>query len=252
MSHAAQHRYARLPAAFDQRTLHYSDYRPAAAPAVPPRADFVSAVPEWPMYGNDERGDCTIAGGGHMIESWTLYAQGHEVSVTDDDVLHAYEAVSGYDPATGANDNGANELEVLKYWRRVGIGGHRIAAFMRVNVHNHREVQAAIATFGGIYTGLRVAESAENQFAAGDHWHVDPGPAGRNILGLHCVPVLAYDPANLTCVTWAKAQPMTWHFWDTYFDEAWAIVTRDFLDAAGHSPAGLNLRQLLADLDTLD
>lgn len=252
MSHAAQHRYARLPAAFDQRTLHFADYRKPSLVAPPIRADFASKVTDWPMYGNDVRGDCTIAGAGHMEEAWTAYGQHREVSVADDDVLRAYEAVSGYDPSTGANDNGAVELDVLKYWRKVGIGGHKIVAFMRVDVHNHRQVKQAIATFGGIYTGFRVPQSAEDQFAGGEHWHVDPGPAGQQILGGHCVPVLGYDPANLTCITWARAQALTWHFWDVYFDEAWAIVTTDFLDRTGHDPQGLNLRQLLADLDALD
>jgi hypothetical protein len=37
-------------------------------------------------------------------------------------------------------------------------------------------------------------------------------------------------------------------FLEHYVDEAWAIVSPDFLDATGQSPQGFNLAQLTADL----
>jgi hypothetical protein len=252
VSHAAPHSYGRLAVRHDPRTLHFANYQRPSLVAPPVRADYASKVTDWPMYLNDAEGDCTVAAEGHMVEAWTAYGQAHEVSVTDADVQRVYERVSGFNPVTGANDNGANELDVLNDWRKRGIGGHKIVAYLRLDVHNHRQVRQAIALFGGIYTGFNVPESAENQFAAGEHWHVMPDATGSNILGGHAVPVLAYDPANLVCITWAKAQPMTWHFWDVYFEEAYAVVTKDFLDRTGHNPAGLDLRQLLADLDALD
>lgn len=255
MSHAVQHQYKRLPVRWDPRTLHFADYAKPSLVAPPLRADSYSKVPVWPVYLNTSEGDCTIAGAGHMIQAWTQAALGRDTQVTDAQVQAAYEAISGYDPSKtlpdGSNptDTGCVELDVLKYWRKRGIGGHKIVAYLRVDVHNHRQVKQAIATFGGVYGGFQVPASAEQQFQDGENWHV---VADSPILGGHCVPLLGYDPQNLYAVTWGAVQPLTYHFLDVYFEEIWCIVTTDFLDKTGHDPQGLNLRQLLADLDALD
>jgi hypothetical protein len=39
---------------------------------------------------------------------------------------------------------------------------------------------------------------------------------------------------------------MTWTFWDTYCDEAYAIVSTDYTSSPG--TPGFDLQQLLADL----
>lgn len=249
MSHAAPHCYGRLPVRHDERTLHFANYVRPDLVAPPVRSNWYGEIPSWPMMLNDRLGCCTCAAAGHMVEAWTRYGQGREAQVTDQQILTAYEAVSGYNPVTGANDNGANELDVLKYWRNRGISGHKIRAFMRVDPHNHRQLKQAIALFGGVYAGFNVPQSAEDQFAAGQNWHV---VAGSPIIGAHAVPILGYDPANYFAVTWGRLQPLTGHFLDSYFDESYALVTDDFLDRTGHDPQGLNLRQLLADLDAID
>ena len=40
-------------------------------------------------------------------------------------------------------DRGAVELDVLRYWRKTGIGGTKIDAFMALEPKNHLHVQAA-------------------------------------------------------------------------------------------------------------
>jgi len=40
---------------------------------------------------------------------------------------------------------------------------------------------------------------------------------------------------------------MTWAFWGRYCDEAWCVLSPDFL-AAGRSPQGLDLDSLRRDL----
>src|SRR3954470_7477044 len=92
----------------------------------PSKRDWLSQVDNWPMYLNDRIGDCTCAGAGHIIQSASTYGQGQTITISDDDVLRAYIANSGYDPRTGANDNGAVMQDVLNYWRKEGIGGHKI------------------------------------------------------------------------------------------------------------------------------
>jgi hypothetical protein len=40
---------------------------------------------------------------------------------------------------------------------------------------------------------------------------------------------------------------MTWSFWDRYCDEAYCILSRDFLDGT-HAPNGFDVEALRADL----
>ena len=72
--------------------------------------------------------------------------------------------------------------------------------------------------------------------------------------GGHAVPVVAYDSRSLTVVTWGALQTMTWGFWAAYCDEAYAILSPDYLEQKGGqsiAPSGFNLTQLRDDLADL-
>ena len=91
----------------DPRTLHLANYlHPDVLPKIPVQKDWSGKVPSWPMMANNAIGDCTTAAAGHMIMEWTANA-GTEIVPSDTDIIAAYSAISGYDPQTGANDNGA-------------------------------------------------------------------------------------------------------------------------------------------------
>ena len=62
---------------------------------------------------------------------------------------------------------------------------------------------------------------------------------------------MAYDARGVTVVTWAAVQVMTWSFWETYCEEAYAILSNDYLTGKKVTPAGFNLQQLQADLKDL-
>jgi hypothetical protein len=62
------------------------------------------------------------------------------------------------------------------------------------------------------------------------------------------VAVVGYDARGLTFVTWGATKAMTWRFWATYCDEAYALLSRDWLDATSRTPEGLDLDLLRADL----
>lgn len=210
-------------------------------------ADWLSRVPSYPMYGNDRIGDCTCAAAGHMLQAWTAYASA-EVTVPDDAVLSAYEAVSGYNPATGANDNGAVMQDVLGYWRKIGIGGHKILAFAQIDHTNPAQVRAAIEAFGGLYVGVNFPASAMTQFDQHQPWTV---VAGSQIEGGHAIHVGAYTGAELTCVTWGALQGLDQSWWNQYVEEAWVVVTQDWIAANGRTPAGEAVAALGADFTRL-
>jgi hypothetical protein len=247
------------PARHDPRTLLFASYTTPALPAPPAKLDLATKVTgPWGMMDNDQLGDCTCAAAGHLLMEWTASAQSKMFTPTDQQIVAAYSAITGYNPATGANDNGAQELDVLNYWRQQGIAGHKIQAFMALEPANHTHVMDAVWIFGGCYIGLLLPKSAQAQTTNKQPWSVPPQGTGGNgkpgSWGGHAIPVVAYDSRSITVVTWGALQAMTWGFWEAYCDEAYAILSPDYLEQKGGqtiAPNGFNLTQLQEDLADL-
>jgi hypothetical protein len=241
----AAHKLGKLPVRIDTRTLRLARYVDTTQlPAPPAQLDLTQHVTDWPMYRNDTIGDCTVAAAGHMIEAWTAGAVGTAVELDDASVLDAFDHVKITDPATG--EEGAVELDVLGYWRKTGIGGHRIGAFAGVSLHDERLVRTGAYLFGGLYLGLALPLSAQQQ----DTWDWTgslAGPAKPGSWGGHAVDVVAYDDRALTIVTWGSLKRMTWSFWERYVDEAYALISPDFL-RGDTAPNGFDLQTLQSDL----
>jgi hypothetical protein len=258
----SQRCYGRLPARKDNRTLSFAAYAGPELPAPPETVDWTASVQSWGMMRNDSVGDCTCASAGHLIMSWSANAAGTVVIPTDDEVLAAYSAITGYDPASGMNDNGAVEVDVLNYWRRTGIAGNQITAFVSVDPQNGQHVRQAIQLFGGIYLGIDMPRSAERQTDDGEPWDLTALPFLDPIVGGHAVPALGYDAQYLKVITWGKVQLMSWAFLDRYCEEAYCLLDTAWLSTRGfgwwdclwkppESPGGFNLDQLNSDLAAL-
>jgi hypothetical protein len=237
------------PARHDPRTLQLANYlRPEALSTIPPTIDWTSKVTQgWPMMRNDTLGDCTCAAAGHLIEEWTANATQIQIP-SDADIIQAYSAITGYNPEDPSTDRGAVETDVLNYWRKTGIAGHRIDAYATLEPGNHDHVRAATYIFGGCYIGVALPSSAQTQQV----WAVPPGgPHGRGAPGSwggHAVPVVAYDAVGLMVVTWGALKRMTWSFWDAYCDEAYVIISEDWLTSADRTPTGFDMAALQQDL----
>ena len=259
--HLTDYKLGKQGVKHDARTFKLSNYmlHAAAKPHPLRRVNWINGVTNLGMMGNDNAGDCTTACLGHLIELWTLKESGREVVIPDKQILQSYTDVTGiegaaYDPATGANDNGCNILDVLNYARKTGVGGHKISAFMSIDPKNHDEVKIAIQLFGGIDIGLALPLSAQSE--VGQTWTVPTtgltGDGAPGSWGGHCVPTVAYfADQSLTVVTWGALQQMTWEFWDAYCDEVYAIISPDWVAKNGANPQGFNLAQLQADLAAL-
>lgn len=220
----------------------------SAPPAVPDIVDYLSQVADWPMYGNADWGDCVEADIGHAVETITAYGQGATVTVTDDDVLGAYSAITGFNPNAGPpgdnpTDQGTNMQDAMNWWRTTGMAGHRIVAFAKVDHTNDTELKAALNLFGVLCVGFAFPASAMTQFDNHQPWSV---VTGSPIEGGHAVHV-AYDSTTIPqwrCVTWAAVQAMTGAFWQAYVDEVWVPISQEWVNAAGASPTGLDLSGL--------
>lgn len=234
----------KLRAKLDPRTLRLENYLADDIP-LPAAADWSYGFEKWDWgtLGNDVFGDCTCAAACHQIDSW-LIAHGRGPKTRTEDALAAYAAVTGFDPNDPSTDNGAHMIDVLNYWRKTGIAGHKIDAFAQFKT---RLIPHAVDLFGGAYLGLALPATAEGQ----DVWEVGTDAKGGEDLpwswGGHAVNAVAYDPQGVTLVTWGVRKRATWGFVYKYCDEAYAILSTLWAPE-GPAPGGLDIAALKADL----
>lgn len=228
----------------DTRTVRLRRYLDMPSLPPPPESvDWSSGIEDWGVLLNDELGDCTIAGVAHACQSWSA-SRGLKVTVPVGEVLEKYERWCGYVAGDPASDQGGVELDVLTDWKRDGFQGNTLTGFAAVNPKFVLETRQAIQIFGGVYIGLALPLSAQEQVGAiwEQNWGADGIPGSW---GGHCVWVTGYDPQGLTCVTWGKPQRMSWGFWQEYVDECWALLSPEWSEGA---PNGINAAGLLADI----
>jgi hypothetical protein len=205
------------------------------------------------MFGNDQVGDCVIAGRANYTRRAEYYQQRKGVPITTQDVLREYFR------ETGGDDTGLVLLTSLKEWRKAGWylseDGHTYSlyAFAELKHGSKLELELSVSCLLGAYIGLLLPTTACDQIDAGQTWDVAGNPATDpdaqpGSWGGHCVYVVAYDPEGPTCVTWGQRQKMTWAFYDAYCDEAYGIVdNRDRW--VKHSPIDdAKLQKLLAQI----
>jgi hypothetical protein len=247
------YRLGKGPVVEDPRTLKMEKYT-GALPFPPPHVDYISEVPNWPMYANDTLGDCVAAAAGHMIENWT-YNAGKGVQPAESDIITFYEN-SGYVPGDPSTDQGWLMLPALKNWRSKGIGGHKIVAFAKLQTGNWASFQQAIAIFGNVYIGVNLPDAVVPQSPDAPDWTTIPwiwdssmSPDPNNG---HCIPGMAYRQTdggfNAHFVSWAAVMVMNRAFYQQASDEAYVAVTSDWIEADEKSPSGFDIAQLLADL----
>lgn len=203
------------------------------------------------MMLNDRYGCCTCATPGHMIQVATA-ANGKQVTIPDAEILRAYKAINpGFREDDPGTDTGAFVVDALDYWRDQGFRDaagrvHKILGRATVDMANPLEVMQGVARFGGVYFGLGLPLSAQDQAS----WRVDLGAAGAEVgsWGGHATSLHAYRRGHEgTFITWGADQPATFPWIYAYADEAYVVVTEDWADADG-APNGLDKAQLLADL----
>jgi hypothetical protein len=213
----------KLQARFDTRTLQFKKLLiKKNLPDLPLSFDvdlLINNPKDNFMFANDKYGCCVISGQAHLSLRFESFEQGEIISITDDDVTHQYFYESG------GEDTGLNMLDALKIWRKEGwyAGGkpYNIYGFAQVDPNNHDNVKYAIYLLRGIYIGLALPMSAQDQSI----WDVDYTSKGESgTWGGHCVSIKAYNEIGPICITWGREQQMTWEFLDRYCDEAYAIV----------------------------
>ena len=231
----------KLSPRFDPRSLKLDRYlKVSALPALRDAVINSAAVKQaWGAMLNDSIGDCTCAGFGHIVMLISA-AMGKLVVPPDSEILSMYETIGGYKPGDASTDNGAVELDALKFMRNVGLSGVKLDAFADIEPDNRDYIKYSIQLFGSCYIGVSMPQSAMDASDNGELW---ANVSDTNIIGGHAIPLVDFDEQGPTCITWGQLQKMTWPWFEKYCDEAHAPL---FL--AGFPPSGFDVPALEADL----
>jgi hypothetical protein len=195
------------------------------------------------MYLNDAIGDCTCADVGHAEQLFSHFGAGTTVTVTENDVLAVYKTVGGYVPGDPSTDNGCVIQDVLTYWRKRGVAGHKILAFFQVNHRDTTELKACCWLFGGVTLGVNLPKSAMQQFNAGQPWDYKRFSSNK-ILGGHDIRLVGYDGEWWYVVTWGAVQKVTTAWLMKFVEEAWSEADDEWIKLStapnGISKSALN------------
>ena len=247
MSKRAAGKYGKAPAQPARPHLKLAGERLAALPDPPAEVDHGRG--EYPMYGNDRYGDCVFAGIGHQVGQITLTSSGSEAMFTDDDILGAYGAVTGFRKDDPSTDQGTYTQDAMSWWRKTGLKGHAIVLYASLELSNVKVIKQAIDVLGAVGIGFQVPAYAEDQFAAGEPWEVQRG--NGQILGGHFVAATGYTATHLKVKTWGAEQLMSWKFFAKYADEAWVVLDDEMVGQAGSFLPGVDLYGLGEDFSAL-
>jgi hypothetical protein len=233
-------RLGKLAARQDKRTLKFGDYGKKLPPA-PDVADWYKTCGRLGVMLNDRWGDCVVAGYAHNIQTWTGADTGKPVVVPDKEILATYLKL------TGGGDTGLVMLDSMKHWRKAGLAGHKIEAFVALDAKKPAQLKQAVWYFGGANVGIGVTDEDMAAFEAGKPWLRTSHEPGN-----HCVPIVGYDAEYVYSITWGKVQPMTWGYYRANCDESYCLLAKtDWTNEDAKSPNGFALDKLRRDIACL-
>ena len=242
----------------DMKCLRLSNYLQSSLPTAPPSVDYtnkaVSALAN--IYGNDQLGDCVIAGGYHVVGTETGNA-GDIFIPTPTQITGDYSAIGGYVPGDPNTDNGCDEPTALNYWKTKGFAnGTKALGWIAVDPTNQTECMQALYYFENLFLGLELPDAWINPFPSGNGftWDVAGSPDPNNG---HCIIGAGYSSNGLIIDTWGLLGTLTWKALAKYCassvgGELYVILTPDQLAKSQTiAPNGIAWSNLIADFDAL-
>jgi hypothetical protein len=211
-----------------------------------------AVMTHYTMGGNDKYGCCVeVTPANSMLGS--AAQTGDPFSITDAQILEVYSALTGFDPATGENDNGTDPQDMFKYWQKTGIAGVKIPAYVKVWTTSPRQFKQAVSIFGNVCLSISLPKSAQSQ--TGGLWDALSCFNSESVAGTwggHEVICRSYNATGPFCITWGQCQAMTWSFLQRYCTLAVAVVNPLWIaDSTNLTPTGLNVDALMHDVAVL-
>ena len=212
------------------------------------------------MFLNDRIGDCAIAG---SIEEVRLANALRGVTVNFDDaaVIANYSNITGYQPGPeitdpqdaphNPTDNGTDVHELYIYRKSTGIVDadgkyHKVVAYAGLTPRDFDELLIALSLFDMVGIGIDVPDYCQDQFGAGEPWHLEPGY--HPIEGGHYIPIVgATDSSTAQLYTWGAQTGITASFYSTYNTVAVVALTEEMFNG-DKDIDGVDFAKLSADL----
>lgn len=234
-----------------------NSYGPLPTPPLSVRNDKLVHPNLLDMDGNDEYGDCTIAGIANSVPLWNMIDLliGSKTTVP---IPTKVQSVTQYFELEGspngvpnsALDNGLCLSDVLAAARTTGLfdGTLKLPYYAPVTPTNTKLIKQAVDGYGSAYAGWQLPRSAETQMSQGKPFTV---VKNSPIVGGHCMPIWGYSPSWVYVYTWDRIVPVSWRFVTTYCDEAYAIIPQGYVTAGRGPLPNESLAALEADLSQL-
>jgi hypothetical protein len=213
--------------------------------------DWTNGQTEFGMMLNSDLGDCAIASIFHIRQILTLNSS-TEKTESDPTVLKLYEEVGNYVPNDPSTDNGCCLQDVLNFCSKTGFPldngtRERFLGFIEVDIRNTQDIRTTINDFGVCYLGIQVPASVwSNDGEPLKTWDVG---GNSTIEGGHAITGVAYDEHGVTVISWGELYKLTWAFIAEYADEAYAIVSQDWLNSQNTTPLGMSEDELASLLE---
>ncbi len=231
--------------------LRLADFLTGIVPTHPVAADYLAALSNWDMLGNDRYGDCVAVTWANTRRLVTAaLATERYPGLTE--VIELYKTQN---PDFPAQDGGMDIQTCLEHL--VGQGGPdgvKALGFAKVDHTNADEVKAAIAIFGSVWTGVNVLNANMDEFNVGLPW--DYVPQG-GIDGGHSVITGGYGSPGAgplggdeRFITWAEETSFTDAFWAHQVEEAWVVIWPEHLGTTAFME-GVDQAALAADYEAL-
>lgn len=215
----------------DERTARMAAYMVPEI-RIPAKHDFDKGRAPIPvrMWGNDQWGDCVIAGEANHILRNERVEQRRTVKLFDEHVVDRYKLMTGSQSPGDAKDEGLVVLRAMRDWRgsgfMVGNRNYSICAFGELEPSDEQQLRKAIYLLNGIHMGFWLPQAAQAmtdqgfwdyQGQSGSEW--SPGSWGG-----HLVYAKKYEPGSISVLTWGREVKVSDAFVEKYCDEAWAVV----------------------------
>ena len=214
-------------------------FKGATLPTAPAECEWAMKV-QYPMAVNNELGDCVVAGHVHLSQA-TAQENGGSYTYPGDDATKAE-----YFSLTGGADTGLVESTFLATAKAAPILGSQVDVFCPLDFTNLDHVKSAIYLFGGLFLGVSLPQSAEDQFPG--MFTVVPGSP---IVGGHCIVAIGYDEEGIFLVTWGTVVKATWEWFSQYVDEAYMVLYTEQAQQNRGPLADFDIDTLRADIEAL-
>jgi hypothetical protein len=203
------------------------------------------------ILGNATWGDCADAATYREVEIMSFATTGKEQAATTDLALQLYTLTTGFNPNAGPSgmnptDQGTNLQELLDYRLNTGIvlpdgSTSKLVAYFELDSRNHNDCRLAIEQGGVIQLGINAYPYFDN-VQQGGTWN--PPTAGEQPDGGHAICSGKYEPGAFIIKSWAMDIVMPIATWDAVVQEAYCIVSPEWLKATGTTPFGMSLTEL--------